>query len=250
MAEAVGKASASVRELEQRWPDWVTELREQQTTLSTRKANASEVNERLDEVESRIASLARQMAHSMPDVLERVGQLEHPRAQQAAQLDDVARALSKAATEMAEMRAASRHSKQQLGALSTERQAHAAALASLETRMRQVGSMAEEHARYLVTLSDALHEKGVSAPKYRSSYISQTRVAPSMLPEEAWSVCAGTSVGEAVGAASVRPAPASGGLELGGALGTPPSYRADELMRGDDSDARQIMHEAVGTGFV
>ena len=43
MAEAVGKATASVRELEQQWPEWVTELREQQAALNTRKANAAEV---------------------------------------------------------------------------------------------------------------------------------------------------------------------------------------------------------------
>lgn len=283
MAEAVSKASASVRELEQRWPDWVSELREQQATLSTRKANAAEVNERLDEVESRVASLARQY----PLVVERVGHLEQPRAAQTAQMDEVARALTKASAELAEMRAASRHSQQQVGTLTTERQAQAASLASLETRMRQLGSMAEvsstrhshprrtrtsrqpwlpssvahplvvpqtwkcltpvarvpaaqEHARYLVTLSDALHEKGVAAPKYRSAYIAQPRVAPGSLGA---GVGGGASIALAPfaqeGAGAPRPAPATGGLDQDGA--TP--YHAAELARGVDTEVR---HEGMG----
>ena len=61
MADATAKCQAGVRELEQRWPEWVSELREAQAGLSLRKANASEVNERLEEAEDKLATLTRQV---------------------------------------------------------------------------------------------------------------------------------------------------------------------------------------------
>ena len=256
MAEAVGKALASVRELEQRWPEWVAELREQQTTLSVRKANAAEVNERLEEMEMQLGSLTRQMTHSMPGMNERLVRLEEPRKQLAAQMEEVARALAKASNELAEMRAALRHSKAQLGTLSAERQTHATALASLETRLRQVGSITEEQARYLVTLSDALQEKGVSAPKYRVSYISQARVAPSMLPDALLPTCAHACSSEDTGlaggrpaSATVRRAPATGGLgagfELGGVQTPAPAFRAY-----DAESASETTNDELGAGHI
>lgn len=282
MADAVGKASQSVKELEQRWPDWVSELREQQAALSVRKANASEVSDRMDEIESRMVTLTRQMTSSLPDVLERVGQLEQPRLRQAEQMEEVTRALTKASAELTEMRASSRHAKQQLGALTSERQSQAATLASLDTRMRQYGSSAEEQARYLVALSDALHDKGIPVAKYRSAYIVHPRTAPSAMPGAGSDVRPAATFGLGAGSdirpvgsgassnagggffcgnpASVstprevgastpagRAPPATGfGLVLDAAPAPSPAYHADELARGADFEARDAMREAIG----
>ena len=119
-----------------------------------------------------------------------------------------------------------------------------------------MGSITEEQARYLVTLSDALQEKGVSAPKYRVSYISQARVAPSMLPDALLPTCAHACSSEDTGlaggrpaSATVRRAPATGGLgagfELGGVQTPAPAFRAY-----DAESASETTNDELGAGHI
>ena len=57
MATATAKCNESVRELEQRWPEWVAELRAAHAATEARKANASEVNARFEEIEERLSGV-------------------------------------------------------------------------------------------------------------------------------------------------------------------------------------------------
>ena len=59
-----------MRELEQRWPDWIGELRSTQMAIDARKANATDVEARFEEIEvwhpRRAACLCAQCPHDLP----------------------------------------------------------------------------------------------------------------------------------------------------------------------------------------
>jgi chromosome segregation ATPase len=170
MAESASKCMAGVRELEQQWPEWLSELREAQTLTEARaKASSSSLADRLEAVEDRLDNMARGPTGALSGLAERIGRLEEGSDGSDA---SVRSALGKAEAELAEMRAAVRHQKQLMGTMMMDEKGRSASVASLDVRLRQVGAMAEEHARYLVALGDALHDKAVGAPKFRSSAIA------------------------------------------------------------------------------
>ena len=79
-------------------------------------------------------------------------------------------------SELSDVRTALRGHKQQVHKLLADGQGRSAHLGTLDSRVRQVATIAEEHARYLVSLGDALHERAIAAPRFRSSAIAYPTV--------------------------------------------------------------------------
>ena len=102
MAEATSKCQTGVRELEQRWPEWVSELQTQMTSQDARKADKAEASSRFDELEARLSALVSKVDAATG------------RAANWENFDEIARALGKLTTEHGEMRTVLRSHRQQV----------------------------------------------------------------------------------------------------------------------------------------
>ena len=94
-----------------------------------------------------------------------------------AQLAETQAALQKLAKELLETRAQSAAQQQQVQSLLANERASGSALTALETRLKHVGGMAEEHGRYLSQIGEALFAKNAVAHRFRTA-----AVVPSFAP--------------------------------------------------------------------
>lgn len=183
-----------------------------------RKANASETSERCALIEERLTTFAQQCSPMGAELQQLSGRLDRlevtsgpaGEAKRVREMEELSRSLSTVSSQTAELRAASRAQRQQLTSMLAGDQTQQAALAEVEARLAQVTSMAEEQARYLVAVGDALHEKHIPAPKFRSAALA----LPSFASLGAAAQIAGSAAVSASGApplsthARARPTPA------------------------------------------
>ena len=157
LSEQISKCEAAVGELENRWPEWIGELRSEMQVSSAGKASASETTDRCVTIEDKLEQLSRHTAasHSELQALSaRCNRLEasegesQPReARRAKELADLVVAVNKVNTELQEARQSSRVHKQQIGSLLSEEEGAQQAISHLEVKLRQVNAMTDEQVR-------------------------------------------------------------------------------------------------------